>query len=155
VRLQVSTRLALFAALGLAADPRRQRAAAEIAERFGVSVNHLAKVLRVLGRAGLVEAVRGAGGGYRFRGNARRVTLLDVIQLFEDPASRAEAEEVDAGTAEERALLRVVDEIDDIARATLSSITLATMLKLMAEAAEREEPARPQRSRRSMTIAMP
>lgn len=137
MRLQVSTRLALFAALGLAADPRRQLAAAEIAARFGVSLNHLAKVLRVLGRAGLVEAARGAGGGYRFRGNARRVTLLDVIQLFEDPASLADGEELEAGTAEERALRRVVDEIDDIARATLSSITLATMLKLMAEA-ERE-----------------
>jgi Rrf2 family protein len=141
VRLQVSTRLALFAALGLATDPRRQLAAAEIAERFGISANHLAKVLRILGRAGLVEAVRGAGGGYRFCGNARRVTLLDVIQLFEDPSSRADGEELGADTAEERALHRVVDEIDDITRATLSSITLATMLKLMTEPAEHAGPA--------------
>jgi Rrf2 family protein len=134
VRLQISSRLALCAALQLAADPSRQFAAAEIAERFGISVNHLAKVLRTLGRAGLVEAVRGAGGGYRFRGNARRVTLLDVIQLFEDVASRERAdEEPGAGSGEGRALRRVLDEIDDIARATLSSITLATMLKLMQE----------------------
>jgi Rrf2 family protein len=134
VRLAVATRLALFAALRLAADPDRQFAAAEIAARFGISVNHLAKVLRLLGRARLVEAVRGAGGGYRFRGNVRRVTLLDVIQLFEDPASRADGGEPVAGTSEERALGRVLEEIDGIARATLSSITLATMLKLMAEA---------------------
>jgi Rrf2 family protein len=134
VKLQVATRLALYAALRLAADPSRQFAAAEIAERFGISVNHLAKVLRTLGRAKLVEAVRGAGGGYRFRGNARRVTLLDVIELFEPvgPSARGE-DEPGAATGEGRALRSVLDEIDDIARATLSSITLATMLKLMAE----------------------
>jgi Rrf2 family protein len=136
MKLQVSTRLALYAALQLAADPPKQLAAAEIAERFGISVNHLAKVLRTLGRAGLVEAVRGAGGGYRFRGNVKRVTLFDVVQLFEDvPANGRGGEEPGAASDEGRALRRVLDEIDDIARATLSSITLATMLKLMKEPA--------------------
>ena len=132
MRLQISTRLALYSALLLAGDPRRQFAAAEIAERFGISVNHLAKVLRTLGRAGLVEAVRGAGGGYRFRGNVKRVTLHDVIQLFEDVASDGRPDdEVGVPSEEGRALRRVLDEIDDITRATLRSVTLATMLKLM------------------------
>jgi Rrf2 family transcriptional regulator, nitric oxide-sensitive transcriptional repressor len=132
MKLQISTRLALYAALELAADPSKQFAAAEIADRFDVSVNHLAKVLRTLGRAGLVEAVRGAGGGYRFRGNVKRVTLMDVVQLFEDlgPNGRGE-DEPGAASDEGRALRRVLDELDDIVRATLSSITLATMLKLM------------------------
>jgi Rrf2 family transcriptional regulator, nitric oxide-sensitive transcriptional repressor len=134
MRLQIATRLALYSVLQLAADPTKQFAAGEIAERFGISVNHLAKVLRTLGRAGLVEALRGAGGGYRFRGNAKRVTLLDVVQLFEDLAPTGRADDVAAeASAEGRALGRVLHEIDDIARATLSSITLATMLKLMAD----------------------
>ena len=132
MRVQVATRLALLAVFQLAADPRRQYAAAEIAERFGCSVNHLAKVLRTLGRAGLVEALRGAGGGYRFSGNLRRVTLLDVIELFED-VSPSEGEGKGEPVAEARALLRVFHEVDDVARATLSSITLATMLKLIEE----------------------
>lgn len=137
MKLQISTRLALCAALQLAADPSKQFAAAEIAERFDISVNHLAKVLRTLGRAGLVEAVRGAGGGYRFRGNAKRVTLMDVVQLFEDLGANGRGDEEPGGaSAEGRALRRVLDEIDDIARATLSSITLATMLKLMSEPRE-------------------
>ena len=140
MRLQVSTRLALYATLQLAADPSTQLAAAEIADRFGISVNHLAKVLRTLGRAGLVEAVRGAGGGYRFRGNPKRVTLMDVVQLFEDLDDRdGGAEDPGASTGEGRALRRVLHEIDDIARATLSSITLATMLNLVAEAPDRAE----------------
>jgi Rrf2 family protein len=142
MRLQVATRLALYAVLQLAAEPTRQFAAAEIAERFGISVNHLAKVLRTLGRAGLVEAARGAGGGYRFRGNAKRLTLLEVIQLFEDVGRGGRADDGTGGaTAEAHALGRVLDEIDDIARATLSSITVATMVKLMAAPLPAPEPA--------------
>jgi Rrf2 family protein len=141
MKLQISTRLALYSVLRLASDPTRQFAAAEIAERFGISVNHLAKVLRTLGRAGLVEAVRGAGGGYRFRGNVKRVTLLDVIQLFEEVSSdRYGGDEPAAAPEEGHALQRVFDEIDDIARATLRSISLATMLKLMQEHVNAQDP---------------
>jgi len=83
MRLQKATRCALYAVLELASEPDRQMSANEIAEKYGISTNHLAKVLRNLGREGLVEAVRGAGGGYRFAGNPKRTTLLDVIRLFE------------------------------------------------------------------------
>ena len=147
MRLQTATRIAVFAVLELAAVPARQLSAAEIAERFGISVNHLAKVLRTLGRAGLVEALRGVGGGYRFRGNAKRVTLLDVILLFEpvgpsvDPTS-----EPGAATPSGRALRRVLAEIDETARATLSSITVATMLKLVAQEGPEPALARPGRA---------
>lgn len=139
MRLQTATRIAIFAVLELAAEPERQLSAAEIASRFGISVNHLAKVLRTLGRAGLVEALRGVGGGYRFRGNAKRVTLLDVILLFEPvgPASDG-SREPGQDTADGRALRRVLNEIDDIARATLSSISLATMLKLVGQEKSQE-----------------
>ncbi|PWC41183.1 Rrf2 family transcriptional regulator [Azospirillum sp. TSO22-1] len=134
MRLQKATRFALYAILDLASDPEKQFSAAEIAERYGISVNHLSKVLRSLGRAGLVEAVRGAGGGYRFSGNAKRLTLLDLILLFEDidSAPGAGREPGDA-TPEGQALGGVLEEIEDIARATLSSISVATMLKLIAE----------------------
>jgi Rrf2 family protein len=132
MRLQIATRIALYAVLDLASDPARQLSAGDIAERFGISGNHLSKVLRTLGRAGLVEALRGAGGGYRFRGNAKRVTLLDVIRLFEEVSPGADsARDPGASTPEGRALSVVIDEIDDTARATLSSITLATMMKMV------------------------
>jgi Rrf2 family protein len=146
VRLQTATRIAIFAVLELAAAPAKQLSAAEIAKRFGISVNHLAKVLRALGRAGLVEALRGVGGGYRFRGNGKRVTLLEVILLFEPVGPSVDpTREPGAATATGRALRRVLDEIDDTARATLSSITVATMLKLVAQ--ERGEQAAPRPGR--------
>jgi Rrf2 family protein len=131
MKLQVSSRIAIFALLDLAAAPERQLAVAEIGEKYSVSSHHLAKVMQVLARAGLVRSLRGAKGGYQLSGNAHRTTLLDVIQLFEHlGATDAETAELDT-TGEGRALRMVLSEVDDIARATLGSITLATMLKLV------------------------
>ncbi len=129
MRLQISTRLAIFAVLELTAREGCQLSVADIGEKYGVSSHHLAKVMHVMGRAGLVRAVRGAGGGYQFSGNARRTTLLDVVQLFEELSSvEHNAAEM---TPEDQALREVLNEIDDIARATLGSITIATMRKLV------------------------
>jgi Rrf2 family protein len=134
MKLQTATRIAIHAVLELASDPGSQISAAQIAERFDISVNHLAKVLRTLGRAGLVEALRGVRGGYRFRGNAKRVTLLDIITLFEDIGSDGEdSREPGSQTREGRALRRVLAEFDDTAKATLSSISVATMLMLIGQ----------------------
>lgn len=133
MRLQVNTKLALYSVIEFAADPQRHIPAAEIAKKYGVSSHHLAKVLAELAHAGIVESVRGAGGGYRFVANARRLTLMDVIQLFEDfvpPA--AQHGEHDAATPVDQALDAVLSEVDQIAKATFSSITLATMLQLIA-----------------------
>lgn len=150
MKLQIATRIALYAVLDLAARSGGQLSSGDIADRFGISVNHLSKVLAVLGRAGLVESLRGAGGGYRFRGNAKRVTLLDVVQLFEDVGERPGLDgDAGAPSPEGRALRQVLEEIDDIARATLGSITLATMLKLMDERPpEAPEPAAGKRASR-------
>jgi len=130
MKLQVSSRIAIFALIELAADPERQVSVAEIGQKYGVSAHHLAKVMHALGRAGLVRSIRGVGGGYSFSGNARRTTLLDVILLFEEvsPGSDeldSESETTMAG----QALRQVLNEIDDIARATLGAITISTMLK--------------------------
>jgi Rrf2 family protein len=132
MKLQVSSQLAIYAVLELLAHRDRPVTVGEIGAKYGVSNHHLAKVMHVLGRAGLVNSTRGAGGGYQFNGNVRRITLLDVIDLFEQlgpPA--ADPADPGAATAQGRALLQVLREIDDIARSTLGSITLATMEKLV------------------------
>ena len=80
--------------------------------------------------AGLLSAVRGAGGGYRFTGNPKRVTLADVIELFEKIGAvqhRTNGRRRD----ETEALDEIFAEIDENAKATFRSITLATMLRLI------------------------
>jgi len=131
MKLQKATCFALFAVLELAAEPTRQRAAGEIAEKYGISLHHLAKVLRDLGRAGFVESARGVGGGYRLAGNPKRVTLLDVIEVFEQVADGKGGDEPRPTTDVGRGLRIVLDEIDEHALATLRSVSLATMLKII------------------------
>ncbi len=132
MKLQKNSSLALYSVLEFAADPTRHISAAEIADKYGVSSHHLAKVLNGLTRAGIVESVRGVGGGYRFIGNARRLTLMDVIQTFEQ-AGLTEGRRPESGelTPAGMALGAVFSEIDEIAKSTLNSITLSTMLGLM------------------------
>jgi Rrf2 family protein len=142
MKLQTNTLLALYSVLEFAANPGRHLSAAEVAQKYRVSPHHLAKVLRTLGRAGLVGAVRGVGGGYRFAGNAKRLTLMDVIELFEDISAprraiakgarrRSATDGIAAPQEVEDALGVVLKEIDEIAKATFRSITLDTMLKLV------------------------
>ena len=129
MKLQENTRLALYSVLEFAAQPGRQLSAAEIAARYRASPHHLAKVLRKLRRAGVLAAARGAGGGYRFVANPKRLTLLEVISVFErigPTRSRA------ARNGAEAALEQVLVEIDETAKATFGSLTVNTMLKLIA-----------------------
>ena len=132
MKLQKNTLLALYSVLEFAGRPDTLVPAAEVAHKHGESAHHLAKVLSELSHAGIVESVRGVGGGYRFIANPRRLTLLDVIVLFErldgEAAAAAPANAVDG------ALGSVLAEIDEIARATFGSITVATMLKMIAKA---------------------
>ncbi len=131
MKLQKSTLFALYAVLELASEPDRQISTAEIAERYGISTHHLAKVMRTLVRAGLAQSVRGAGGGYRFAGNPRRTTLYDVIALFEPRAAALGPTDASDGAASPiaAALCDVRDEIDELATATLQSITLKSVLR--------------------------
>jgi DNA-binding IscR family transcriptional regulator len=73
--------------------------------------------------------VRGVGGGYRFSGNPKRVTLMDVIELFEQIGERNGG--ADTRNEVEAALSQVLSEIDENAKATFRSITIDTMLKLV------------------------
>jgi len=97
MKLQKNTSLALYSVLEFAADPARHIPGADIAEKYGVSSHHLAKVLSELARAGIVESVRGAGGGYRFIGNARRLTLMDIMLPYHDGLELVERLRAQAG----------------------------------------------------------
>ena len=140
MKLQKASRYALYAVLHLASEPGKQFSTADIAESYGVSIHHLAKVMRTLVRSGLIDSMRGVGGGYRFTGNLRRTTLWDVIHEFESLESIIDTPDDLAGNAGIviRGLDSVMGEIDGLNRATLDSITLKTLLRYGVENLERE-----------------
>ena len=54
-----------------------------LAEQFQVSVTYLSKILTQLVKAGLIESVSGASGGYTLRKTAESISFMDVIQAIE------------------------------------------------------------------------
>ena len=138
MKLNKASLFALFAVLELASDPERQLSTTDIADKYGISAHHLAKVMRNLVQDGLVQAMRGAGGGYRFAGNVNRTTLLDIIQLFEKLESELDMPNQwdHAGDPIVAELQSISNEIDDLTKAVLDTITLATALKSTRQRAE-------------------
>ena len=86
MKLQKNTQLALYSVLEFAARPGELVPAAEVADKYGESAHHLAKVLSELVRAGIVESVRGKGGGIRLARPPEAIQLGEVVRASEGDA---------------------------------------------------------------------
>lgn len=72
---------------GIAAE-KRLAGSAEIAGSREMSHQLIAKVLTMLSSVGIVEGIRGPTGGYRLARPPREITLLDVVEVFENLEER-------------------------------------------------------------------
>ena len=57
----------------------------ELAERQELSADYMAQLFRRLGAAGLVDGVKGPGGGYRLARGAETISAGDVVRAVEGP----------------------------------------------------------------------
>lgn len=62
----------------------RPFSAASVAEAEQIPPFYLAKVLQDLGRAGLLNSVRGRGGGFSLSRPPDQITLMEVVAAVED-----------------------------------------------------------------------
>ncbi len=59
--------------------------AREVAERFNLPPNLLAKILQSLSQSGIIEAQKGSGGGYRLVRDPTKITLTEIFESIEGP----------------------------------------------------------------------
>jgi Rrf2 family protein len=113
----------------------------EMSEREGISAPNVAKIMRILRRAGLVRSTRGKAGGYRLARPAQDVRALDVLaalggRLFDpsfcDRHAGVEAHCLNTRDCSIRPVLRGLQEAVD---QVLGELTLASLLASESEVA--------------------
>ncbi|MCE2515126.1 MAG: Rrf2 family transcriptional regulator [Acidobacteria bacterium] len=76
---------ALIALKDLASRPGRPSSAREIAGRYDIPVELMAKVLQRLARMEVVASHQGTRGGYHLARDAARISVAEVIQAIDGP----------------------------------------------------------------------
>ena len=90
MRLTAFSDYSLRVLIYLAAEPGRRATIGEIARDFGVSRNHLMKVVNFLGRHGWLQNLRGRGGGLCLALPPERIVVGQVVRATEGPDVPAE-----------------------------------------------------------------
>ncbi|MEM9603224.1 MAG: Rrf2 family transcriptional regulator [Pseudomonadota bacterium] len=85
MRLTTRGRYAVAAMFDLALQPASQPVAlADIAGRQDISLSYLEQLFGRLRRAGLVESVRGPGGGYRLARETDAISVAEILSAVDE-----------------------------------------------------------------------
>lgn len=90
LRISKLTDYATVVLAELAEEPGACRSAAHLAAATRLEPPTVAKVLKTLARAGLVESVRGVNGGYRLVTAPEQVSVASIIRAMEGPIALTE-----------------------------------------------------------------
>ncbi len=126
VELSSRVEYALLALLELASHHPKESpltvneitAAQEIPERY------LDQILTVLRRAGIVQSLRGAKGGYLLAKKPWQITLLEVFSALEGDSSAKVEKVAESATIEKTTVLEIWQEVRQASLAVLGKYTL-------------------------------
>ena len=128
MRISAKADYAVRAALELAASPERKPVKGEkLAEAQQIPLQFLEHILLELKHARLIQARRGAKGGYWLARDPEQITIADVIRAVEGPLANIHEnapEELHYGGAAER-LRDVWVAVRAALRSVLENVTLA------------------------------
>ena len=104
----------------------------EIATAYDISENHLMKVVHQLARSGVIESVRGKGGGIRLAREPEAIRLGQIVRASEGSAPIVECLSDDAATcriAPACRLTNILVHAFDALYAALDDYTLADLVR--------------------------
>lgn len=132
--MMVSTkgRYALTVMLDLARqDPENYISLREVAERQHISMKYLESIVAILNRAGLVQALRGKGGGYRLARTPAECSVGEILRLTEGSMAPVYCLEPGGGCAKTESCITypMWRELDKLIEDYLQSVTLADLLE--------------------------
>ena len=88
VKLSTKGRYAMVALADLAAQPEaRLLSLADLSRRQSISLPYLEQLFVKLRRAGIVESVRGPGGGYRLSRPASAIRVVEILAAVDETVS--------------------------------------------------------------------
>ena len=103
----------------------------EVAQRQQISLKYLERILPLLVDAGLVEGLRGKGGGYRLTRDAADYSIGEILRTSEGDLSPVSCLEPGAASCPRCSECRTVglwQELDSLINSFLDSKTLADLL---------------------------
>ena len=101
-----------------------------IAKRQGISEKYLESILAVLSKAGLLDAVRGKGGGYRLTREPDQYTVGEILTLTEGSLAPVSCLAQGAAPCRRMSSCRTYDMwkgLDDLIEDYFGKITLADL----------------------------
>ena len=90
MRLTDYTDYTLRVLIYCASNPDRLVTISEIADAYSISRNHLTKIVHDLGKQGLLETVRGRGGGLRLLRPPSEISVGEIVRRSEPDFVMAE-----------------------------------------------------------------
>ena len=103
--------------------------ARQIAERYDIPVELLAKVLQRLARHGLLASYQGTRGGYHLARAARAISVADVIQAIDGPVTVTACSD-DHDDCDQYSKCNVRDPLWRIKDRILAALTTCTIFEM-------------------------
>lgn len=132
MQLTIFTDYGLRSLMFLAARPDKVSSVREIAEHYGISRNHLVKVVHRLGQLGYITSSKGKGGGIKLACDANKLKLGELVRKLEPNMQIVECFDRETNTCKVISACRLKHFLHDANQAfldTLNQHSLADAVK--------------------------
>lgn len=127
MQLTIFTDYGIRSLMYVAAHPERLCNVKEIAEYYGISRNHLVKVIHRLSQLGYINSSKGKGGGITLAGDPNKLRLGELVQQLEPNMDLVECFNRDTNTCRITSTCQLKHFLMDANQAFLKSLNQYTL----------------------------